>query len=243
MVRRATRVLSCCCCRCAAGCRGGGARRLTMRVLARPQVRALFAVAACLQPSVIFIDEIDSILSARKSDGAPGVLKCRAARGRLCVRTCAEAQLRRPRGSRRRRARGEPPAQDRDAHPDGGLLHHGRPARAAHRRHQPPRGAARAARRPRTTGDEQSQSRRRRPSNPRRSWTRRRAAACPSSSTSRCPATRRACKWCCATSGRQVRLTRPARLSVSSFPFRTHTKLCAASMPMRARDQAGCAPS
>ena len=32
-------------------------------------VRALFAVAGCLQPAVIFIDEIDSILSARKSDG------------------------------------------------------------------------------------------------------------------------------------------------------------------------------
>lgn len=33
-------------------------------------VRALFAVAGCLQPSVIFIDEIDSVLSARKSEGA-----------------------------------------------------------------------------------------------------------------------------------------------------------------------------
>lgn len=32
-------------------------------------VRALFAVAGHLQPSVIFIDEIDSLLSARKSDG------------------------------------------------------------------------------------------------------------------------------------------------------------------------------
>lgn len=32
-------------------------------------VRALFAVAGCLQPSVIFIDEIDSVLSARKSEG------------------------------------------------------------------------------------------------------------------------------------------------------------------------------
>ncbi|KAK9817994.1 hypothetical protein WJX72_005483 [[Myrmecia] bisecta] len=32
-------------------------------------VRALFAVAQCMQPAVIFIDEIDSILSARKSDG------------------------------------------------------------------------------------------------------------------------------------------------------------------------------
>eukprot|EP00798_Chlamydomonas_sp_ICE-L_P019919 gene19919-26623_t len=32
-------------------------------------VRALFAVAGCLQPSVIFIDEIDSVLSARKAEG------------------------------------------------------------------------------------------------------------------------------------------------------------------------------
>jgi len=32
-------------------------------------VRALFAVAGHLQPSVIFIDEIDSLLSARKSEG------------------------------------------------------------------------------------------------------------------------------------------------------------------------------
>ena len=32
-------------------------------------VRALFAVAGCMQPSVIFVDEIDSILSARKSEG------------------------------------------------------------------------------------------------------------------------------------------------------------------------------
>lgn len=33
-------------------------------------VRALFTVAECLQPAVIFIDEIDSILSARKAEGA-----------------------------------------------------------------------------------------------------------------------------------------------------------------------------
>ena len=33
-------------------------------------VKTLFAVAAAAQPSVIFIDEIDSILSARKSEGA-----------------------------------------------------------------------------------------------------------------------------------------------------------------------------
>lgn len=33
-------------------------------------VRALFAVAGVLQPAVIFIDEIDSLLTVRKSDGA-----------------------------------------------------------------------------------------------------------------------------------------------------------------------------
>ena len=32
-------------------------------------VRALFAVARCCEPAVIFVDEIDSLLSARKSDG------------------------------------------------------------------------------------------------------------------------------------------------------------------------------
>ena len=32
-------------------------------------VRALFAVAAAREPAVIFVDEIDSLLSARKSDG------------------------------------------------------------------------------------------------------------------------------------------------------------------------------
>ena len=34
-------------------------------------VKALFAVAQAAQPSVIFIDEIDSILTARKGDGVP----------------------------------------------------------------------------------------------------------------------------------------------------------------------------
>lgn len=32
-------------------------------------VRALFAMAACKQPSVIFIDEVDSLLSVRKAEG------------------------------------------------------------------------------------------------------------------------------------------------------------------------------
>lgn len=35
------------------------------------QVRALFAVAAHVAPAVIFIDEVDSLLSARKADGEP----------------------------------------------------------------------------------------------------------------------------------------------------------------------------
>ena len=32
-------------------------------------VRTLFAVAGVLQPAVIFVDEIDSLLNARKADG------------------------------------------------------------------------------------------------------------------------------------------------------------------------------
>lgn len=50
------------------GCKlvGGGWRRIGE---GEKMVRALFAVAGAMQPSVIFIDEIDSLLSARKSDG------------------------------------------------------------------------------------------------------------------------------------------------------------------------------
>ena len=43
-------------------------------------VRALFAVAGVLQPSVIFIDEIDSVLSARKSEGARNSMLVRHSR-------------------------------------------------------------------------------------------------------------------------------------------------------------------
>ena len=43
------------------------------------QVRVLFTVAHCLQPAVIFIDEIDSLLSARKSEGAPASQRTQAA--------------------------------------------------------------------------------------------------------------------------------------------------------------------
>ena len=49
-------------------------------------VRCLFAVAAALQPAVIFIDEIDSILSARKSDG--GALLCALPVQACCTAPC-----------------------------------------------------------------------------------------------------------------------------------------------------------
>jgi SpoVK/Ycf46/Vps4 family AAA+-type ATPase len=45
-------------------------------------VRALFTVAECLQPAVIFIDEIDSILSARKAEGEAAMMWCRH---RICL--------------------------------------------------------------------------------------------------------------------------------------------------------------
>jgi ATP-dependent 26S proteasome regulatory subunit len=46
---------------------------------AAAQVKTLFAVAGVMQPSVIFIDEIDSILSARKSEG-------------VCTSSCCDLQ-------------------------------------------------------------------------------------------------------------------------------------------------------
>ena len=55
------------------------------------QVRALFALAGLLSPSVIFIDEIDSLISARKSEGADPahVSLSHAPPGSLCI--CAPA--------------------------------------------------------------------------------------------------------------------------------------------------------
>ena len=41
-------------------------------------VRALFAVAHALQPAVIFMDEIDSVLSARKAEGGRSLLLSQA---------------------------------------------------------------------------------------------------------------------------------------------------------------------
>lgn len=40
-------------------------------------VKALFTVAKAASPSVIFIDEVDSVLTARKSEGALSVVKWR----------------------------------------------------------------------------------------------------------------------------------------------------------------------
>lgn len=48
-------------------------------------VRALFAVAGALQPAVIFIDEIDSILSARKSEGAIHLVHMRCSISAVCI--------------------------------------------------------------------------------------------------------------------------------------------------------------
>ena len=49
-------------------------------------VRTLFEVATHMQPSVIFIDEIDAIMSVRKADGK---LHCKDAR--CCVRFWCES--------------------------------------------------------------------------------------------------------------------------------------------------------
>lgn len=39
-------------------------------------VRTLFELARCMQPSVIFIDEVDALLSSRQSDGASAASPC-----------------------------------------------------------------------------------------------------------------------------------------------------------------------
>jgi SpoVK/Ycf46/Vps4 family AAA+-type ATPase len=64
------------------------------------KVRALFAVAGAMQPSVVFIDEVDSILSARRAEGEC-VCVCvrRGGGGAVCVHTdtaffrCARARV------------------------------------------------------------------------------------------------------------------------------------------------------
>ena len=54
-------------------------------------VRTLFVVAQEAQPSVIFIDEIDSILSVRKSEGAPSSLQLRGCCRSRGVSICCDA--------------------------------------------------------------------------------------------------------------------------------------------------------
>lgn len=39
-------------------------------------VRTLFTLARCMQPSVIFIDEVDALLSSRQGDGMSTVAVC-----------------------------------------------------------------------------------------------------------------------------------------------------------------------
>jgi fidgetin-like protein 1 len=48
-------------------------------------VKALFTVAQAAQPSVIFIDEIDSILTARKSEGMDHLQKGQALHVMSCM--------------------------------------------------------------------------------------------------------------------------------------------------------------
>lgn len=113
-------------------------------------VRALFTVAECLQPAVIFIDEIDSILSARKAEGATNLLMQRLAalvvshflhlRSNCevgCAGSCARFNL-----MDCRRARGQSAAEDGDPDTDGRSRRiNRRPPHPARRRHKQARGA------------------------------------------------------------------------------------------------------
>lgn len=60
------------------------------RAIPDPQVKTLFAVAGWLAPAVIFIDEVDSILCARKAEGAQA--RGRALGGRDCGENCQTAR-------------------------------------------------------------------------------------------------------------------------------------------------------
>ena len=134
------------------------------------KVRALFAVAGAMQPSVVFIDEVDSILSARRAEGERCVEAAEGwfgggAVGLFDAYTSAGAPPRSPPKQQqptnttqptpntnqnthqtkpkklKRRARGVAPPQDRAARADGGLRPEQRRApRAARRRDQPARG-------------------------------------------------------------------------------------------------------
>lgn len=125
-------------------------------------VRALFTVAECLQPAVIFIDEIDSILSARKAEGplrcqsaldqpiCIGSARCRLSRQGLATPVLSQADHHRLKAAHVvltlasapcRRARGQPAAEDRDLDADGGCgRSHCRSPHPARCCHQPPRG-------------------------------------------------------------------------------------------------------
>jgi len=63
---------------------------LTSKWMGDPEklARALFAVATCLQPAIIFIDEIDAILSSRKANGERRQHESSLLLSGLCVPCC-----------------------------------------------------------------------------------------------------------------------------------------------------------